>query len=154
MSQAPFDLGQRVRTMQILWAGIVIGAVVFAIVVVAVGSLNQPPQGNILSLVGVVFTAMDFVAFLVMPGIMAKNAAAQLQGMPEEERWCGIYQTKLIIGLALLEGVVFLNLIACMQEHNWWSLAIAGGLVLLMLLQFPTRTRLEQWIETQRMNNP
>jgi hypothetical protein len=41
-----------------------------------------------------------------------------------------------------------------MIEHNWWSLAIAGGVVAIMAVQFPTRTRVEQWIETQRMNNP
>jgi hypothetical protein len=74
--------------------------------------------------------------------------------MPEQERDCYIYQMQLIIALAMLEGAAFLNLIACMIEHNWWSLAIAGGVVAIMAVQFPTRTRVEQWIETQRMNNP
>jgi hypothetical protein len=59
----------------------------------------------------------------------------------------------MIVGLALLEGMAFFNIIACIIEHNWWSLAIAGCLALWMLMVFPSRNRVEQWIETQRMNS-
>jgi hypothetical protein len=154
MSQAPFDLGQRVRVMQILAVALVLGVVVFAGIVFVTGALNQPPQGGFLSFFGGGVAAVMIVLHFVVPGIMANNAAQESSAASDEDRWCGMYQVKLIIGMAMLEGAAFLNLVACMAEHNWWSMAVTGALVLLMLLQFPTRTRVEQWIETQRMNNP
>ena len=145
------DLTPQVRTMQIIAAALMMGVVIFALIVVAQGSLNQPAGGNTVALMGAGFALLMFVMHLTVPGMMAKSAAGRVQGENDAGRWIGIYQTKLIIGMAMLEGAAFFNLIACMSEHNWWSLAVAGGLVLTMLIQFPTRSRVEQWIETQRM---
>ena len=64
----------------------------------------------------------------------------------------GVYRTKLILGLAMLEGMAFFNIVACIMEHNWWSLALAGCLIVWMLMAFPSQGRVERWIETQRMN--
>lgn len=145
------NLALRVRTMQIIAAGLVIGVVFFAIIVVAIGGLNQPPVGNTLAMMGAGIAGLMFVAHLVVPGIVAKSAAGQSQGKIDTEQWAGIYQMKLIIGMAMLEGAAFINLVACMTEHNWWSMAVVGGLVLFMLIQFPNRSRVEQWMETQQL---
>jgi len=140
--------------MQIIAAALMLGVVVFAVVVVAGGHLNQPPNGDVVSFIGAGLAVLMSVQHRVVPGFIVKAYAGQFAKMPEQERDCYIYQMQLIIALAMLEGAAFLNLVACMTEHNWWSLAIAGGLVAIMAVQFPTRTRVEQWIETQRMNNP
>ena len=145
------NLALRVRTMQIIAAGLVIGVVFFAIIVVAIGGLDQPTAGNTLAMMGAGIAGLMFVTHLVVPGIVAKSAAGQLQGKIDTEQWAGIYQMKLIIGMAMLEGAAFFNLVACMTEHNWWSMAVAGGLVLFMLIQFPNRSRVEQWMETQQL---
>jgi hypothetical protein len=150
----PTDITAPLRAMQIVAGALMAGVVFFGVIVIVNGSLNQPPKAGILSFIGVGFAALMFVLHLIVPGIMAKNVKLESTGTSEVERWCGMYQTKMIIAFALLEGAAFLNLVACMSEHNWWSLAVAGGLVLIMAVQFPTRTRVEQWIETQRMNNP
>jgi F0F1-type ATP synthase membrane subunit c/vacuolar-type H+-ATPase subunit K len=148
------DITPHVRTMQIIAAALMLGVVIFAVIVVAGGHLNHPPNGNVVSFIGAGLAVLMSVQHRVVPGIIVKAYAGQFAKMPEQERDCYIYQMQLIIALAMLEGAAFLNLIACMIEHNWWSLAIAGGVVAIMAVQFPTRTRVEQWIETQRMNNP
>jgi hypothetical protein len=52
--------------------------------------------------------------------------------------------------LGLLEGSAFLNVIADILQRNWWSLGIAGGLVLWMLRRFPTRRHLDRWLDDAR----
>ena len=53
----------------------------------------------------------------------------------------------MIVGLALLEGAAFFNIIAYMIAGHIWSLGIVAGLVVIMLLSFPTRGRVAFWIE-------
>jgi hypothetical protein len=72
----------------------------------------------------------------------------------DESDWWSVYRGRQIVGRAMLEGAGFFNTIAFIVDQNWWSLAIVGLLVFWMLMTFPTRTRVEQWIETQRMLNP
>lgn len=140
--------------MQIVAAALVMGVVIFAGVAVATGALNEESDEMFLSLFGVGFALLMYVMHLIVPGIVARSAAAQLSENADDLAWCGVLQTKSIIGLAMLEGAAFLNIVACMVEHNWWSLAVAGTLAVLMLIQFPTRTRVEQWIETHKTAQP
>jgi hypothetical protein len=58
----------------------------------------------------------------------------------------GRYQTKLIIGMAILEGAAFYNLIAYMMEGQQISLVMTGLLVAIMATKFPTRGGLENWL--------
>lgn len=152
MNDRPINLDQAVRVMQIIAAALVMGVLVFAGIVLALGSLNQPPRGNLVSLIGAGLAILCFVLHLLVPGAAARSRAAGVSENADVSVWCEIYQTKLIMGLAMLEGAALANLVFCIVEHNWWSMAIAGVLVFWMLVQFPTRTRIEQWIETQRTN--
>ena len=124
------------------------GVLMFAgIAVVGVGALQEPPKSPLISLIGGGFAVVAFVLHLVVPALVAKQ---QIRTSGEDGLH-GVFQSKTIVGLALLEGAAFLNIVALIVEHNWWSLAIAGGLVFWMLAMFPTRTRVTQWIETQQM---
>jgi len=55
--------------------------------------------------------------------------------------------------VGLLEGAAFFNLVTYMAGGMWWSLAFALGLILWILMLFPTRTRLRHWIETRRLTD-
>ena len=46
-----------------------------------------------------------------------------------------VYQTELIIKLALLEGAAFMNGVAYLVEVQWWSLAVMGTLLFVMCSQ-------------------
>ena len=141
----------RLLPMQIIALALPAGVVLFALVaVVLLGSLRQPPAGPLVSLLGAGFAAMMMVAHFVLPNLLFRPRVPSGETLDVDSA-CNIYQTRLIVALALLEGAAFFNLVALVLEHQWWSLAIAGGLVLIMLGDFPTRTRIQHWIETQRL---
>ncbi len=149
MSQQSLSIGEVARTTQIITGAMVGGVVTFAaIVVLALGALIDASNGLFISGAGAVFAGVAFVLHLVIPPLIA---ARQGRGADNQQLY-GVYLMKTIIGLALLEGAAFFNLIACLVEHNWWSLAVAGGLVFWMLAMFPTRTKIEHWAETQQMS--
>ena len=142
----------RLLVMQIIAAALPMGVVTFAVVAVIVtGFFREPPTGQFLSLFGIGFAGLMFVAHLIIPRQIA-DAALKSISSSDPEAYYGVYQSQMLVGLALLEGAAFLNLVALIVERNWWSLAVAGGLVLWMLALFPTRTRVDQWVETQQLN--
>lgn len=139
---------QRIRVMQLLTLAMAAGVVMFAAVaVLVVGALSEPADGQVISLLGLGVAGLLFVLHLFLPGMVAgQNVATGGQN-----DWYAVFQVRTIIGLALLEGAAFFNLVACILEHHWWSLAMAGGFVFWMLVRFPTTSSVEQWIATQRL---
>ena len=57
-----------------------------------------------------------------------------------------LFQTRHIIGYAMLEGAAFYNLIAYMIERQQVNLAMVGLLLGAMFVKFPTYGRLEGWV--------
>jgi hypothetical protein len=57
----------------------------------------------------------------------------------------GMFLTRLIIGAALLEGAAFFNLVAFWIERQIYSLALAGVILVLILLRIPTLAGLTDW---------
>ncbi len=95
---------------------------------------------------------MGLLASIVMPGIIATAQIRNLKDAGETldtTRLVEIYQLRLIVRLALLEGGAFANLIGYMVEGNPVSLYVAGALVLIMVTQFPTPGRIEDWVRHQ-----
>jgi hypothetical protein len=148
----------RIRVMQIIAGALIAGVVVFGVIVVfGFGALNQPPAEGVIRYMALGFIALELVPFALVPTFVTGDSVTRAQqgnrllegeGLPY-----GLYQTRMIIRFALLEGAAFFNLVAVIIEHHWWNLAAAGALAFAMLLMFPTRTRVEQWIETQRMQS-
>lgn len=147
MSQPLQDPEQTVRVLQIITVSLVAGVLLFGgIAVFGLGALDGPPEGFVVSAVGAVVAGGAFVLHLIIPAAIARQAGtAPAWGL------YGMYLTKTIVGLAILEGAAFLNIIATIIEHNGWSLAIAGGLVFWMLALFPTKTRVAHWVEVHQM---
>lgn len=151
MDQESPALQQELLTMQIITIALVMGVVFFAGIVVFIGGLNGPPTGQFMAILAAGFAAIMTVLHFVVPPIFARSAVDGISSKAEPTVWVGVFQTKTIIAMALLEGAAFFNLVCCIIEHNWWSMTIAGGLVAIMLIGFPTRSRVEHWIENQRM---
>lgn len=143
---------QAVRAMQIIAGALIMGVVTFGLVAVfIIGALDEPADGIIFSAVGAAFASGAFVMHLVVPGMMTASSRGDAAALDDSSLY-QTYQVRMIVGLALLEGAAFFNIIAAIVEHNWWSLAIAGALVLWMLAMFPTTTRVKHWVETQSFN--
>jgi hypothetical protein len=61
-----------------------------------------------------------------------------------------VLQTKIIIAGALLEGPAFMASAAYMIERQLPTLGVVACAVLLMLITFPTRKRVQRWLEKQQ----
>jgi hypothetical protein len=62
----------------------------------------------------------------------------------------GVFNTRVIIRAALLEGGAFFCCIIYMSSQLWWTLATALGLLAVMAIFFPTRGRFDDWVREER----
>lgn len=60
-----------------------------------------------------------------------------------------LLQTKIIVGLAFLEGSAFLAFLAYLMEGILNSPGVAAQSALLMLARLPSRGRVRNWLERQ-----
>jgi hypothetical protein len=145
---APVTMQQAVRTSQIICGAMMMGIITFAGIVV---TRPAPPNPALpMAYIAIGFAAIAIIVRFIVPAFVAKNESSKLKGASPESLDAGLYgvfQTKMIIGLALLEGAGFMNLIAYMTGGQWWSLATVGLLLLLMAMMFPTLTKFESWAE-------
>jgi uncharacterized membrane protein len=160
--RAQQQLDATVRTSQIILAALAMGIVMFAGVVLLAIPGDKPAQGNLLSTLAIAMGATNLVLSLVVPGVIAgvnrrKIASGtwlaaerpELEAQTDFGRLAMVYQVKMIIGAALLEGGCFLALCAYMIERQLPSLAVTAVLLAALLAHFPTRGRVETWIEDQ-----
>jgi hypothetical protein len=169
MSDANYrdNLTPRIRTMQIVAGAMVLGVgffLVIAVVMRAAGNMPPPPDPPLVTYIALGFGIMSLVPYFWVPEMVAKSAirqrarylsagGAELTASPlnvEPALLCGIYQTRLLISAALLEGVAFFALVAYMVEGQLLSLIEAVAFLMGLLLQFPTRSKVERWIEKQQ----
>jgi hypothetical protein len=163
-------LGGVTRTMQIIVAAMAAGVIIFFGIVVAIADMQPgpPPDEPRLTYIAIVAAFAALIVAIVFPGIVQRSqrqailagkstplaCANALKSLPEDVRELAPlvngYQSALIIRSALLEGAAFFCLVAYMLEHNALSLAGAGMMLLFMLFGFPTRSKVEEAIETER----
>ena len=142
---------QRVMVLQIITAAMVLGVVMFGLVsVFALNSFQQPPAGQIVSIVAAGFALLAFVMHLFVPEAVAASVLKQSSASNRVDKLAAAYQTRHIVKLAILEGAAFFALVAGTVEHQLWTLAIAVALVIVMLAEFPTQTRLNHWTESRQ----
>lgn len=139
---------------QIIAGALMMGVIMFAGVTVAIHLSNPPqPGGNkdsFMFMVAVVFLVFDLIARFIVLKVMDRNMAQKLADRESEqlipEDILGAYQTRLIVSLALLEGVAFFCLVAFMIEHRWESFGLAVFLLLMMAANFPTENKFRNWV--------
>ena len=158
-------LRPRLRVMQIIAFAQLLGLVVTAAIFVYLvqvphnGQGVAPPQGlPIFSLVGVgVLTGVALVAFacptfLLHQGVRAvargdwssPSGAAPLDS--DADKLLALYQTTMIIGLALIEGAGLYCCIAYFLEGQPWMLALIALAIMLQAARFPTEGRVRAWL--------
>ena len=144
------QLKQSLRVMQIIVAALVFGVIAFFAASLFIGPQRgvQPGSTPLLTYIGVGFAVYSLPMWAFLPGMISRRARKSVLA-GDARRLALNFQTRLIIGCALLEGMVFLNLVAYMIEGQQISLIVAGVLVLIMLTQFPTLDRLERWVESE-----
>ena len=61
----------------------------------------------------------------------------------------GVYASRSIISMALLEGGCFMNLVFFLLEQEYLALGVAGALLAILAMGFPIHDRTTGWIEQQ-----
>lgn len=160
----PFDVKipvDTLRTSQIISAALPVGAMTFLLVVlgVTVGKgqpLNQSLDVMTLVLLGL--TVMVMGSYLFVPANVAKSTALQQfsnvelekevveVSSPQIKQLASIYQTSMVIGSALIEGVAFFAIVVVLMEQSVWALVIASAAILKLFLRIPTESRIQHWM--------
>ncbi len=146
-----------VRGMQIIAGALMAGVLFFLGLVLTVKQgdvFNFNPPGFI-TIIAAGFGFLMIVNHIVIPRIIGSSQLKQVasQGFEEADeatridQVVGVYRSQMIIGLALLEGAAFFNLIALMTEKSGFSLCVAMVLFALMTLRFPTRDKVSFWVQ-------
>lgn len=141
------DPVQGIRVAQIIWAALIMGVVCFTGVALI---MKGEPQAPMIAYLAAGFAAINIGVKFVVPGMIVRTQLQKLPaGSPEDlnARLFPIFQTRMIVGLALLEGAAFFNLIAYLTEKQIWTLGIVGLLVLMMVMMFPTLNQFESWVD-------
>jgi len=168
------QFGGAVRALQIIVIALASGCLTFAAIAVFLNLENGPaaaaagpPMITYLALAAIVPAAIAFViARAVLNGQARRSALAIIDQMPDDSS--GVrspddllqssevvrvllqhFQTRLIVGAAILEGVAFFLLVSYLLEGN--PVALGAGIVLALgiTLLFPTRSRVAAWILEQ-----
>ncbi len=142
-----------------LCMGVVMATAILASVRLA-GNQPPPPPTPLISYVALSFAVLALLLSFVVPKVMAagwvREFASGKQPVPPVTEpgnlagWLGMYQIYSLIGMALLEGAAFFQLIAYFIEGQPWSLGIGLGLLVVMLTRFPTQSGIERWVTAQR----
>jgi hypothetical protein len=151
------DPRKLVLTMQIICGALMMGLVTFGGIAITLGFNKQGPanQGElIVPLMGAGFAAIIIVVSLIVPPQVAKAGIRQITTIRPIDDISKLdlymaYQTKMIVGCALLEGAGFFNLIGFIIGGQIWTLGIVGLLIAMMAVRFPTYERVDAWAEDQ-----
>lgn len=145
-------IGQRVIQLRIVVLSLVIGLVMFAAIAgyMVHAELIQTIGTTIISYLAAALLFIMFFLQLVFFNAMESSARHRLD--PQSIRpWLDLYHTRTIIGCAMFEGPAFLGLCGYILERQPLGLFVAGFAGLLMLaLNFPTETRLREYIQRQQ----
>ena len=97
--------------------------------------------------------AMRFVVGRLIVGVQMQVARQKAGGEDETNVRDAIYevfQTVTIIQNAILEGAAFFVLVMFLLFGQSWLLGVAAALVALMLVTFPTKGRIEHFIDEHK----
>jgi hypothetical protein len=158
-------LSGRLLTMRILVIALALGVLSFLAVAVIVRVENPNLQASRTGFL--TYGALGIAALLVLvqatvPALIATGLRWQLAAgkwpapgaasTPADDfgKLCALYQTRLLLGAAMLEGGSFLLLIAYLMEGDVVALVGAGILLVLLLAKFPLRSAVEGWLADQQ----
>ena len=146
------ELRPPVRTAQIIVAALVLGVLNFAAVAVfIVTTQKQGAQNQAFITYVALARRCAVVAVVIVPAVMIgplrRSFAGGREGRPSVPPQA--FQTLLIIRAAILEGAIFFCLVGYLLEGQTIVLVAAGILLVLLMAQFPTMSRMTAWIENE-----
>lgn len=135
------------RVSQIITAALIGGVICFSIAAYFMTNEGEA-RFPIVSMVAAGVAGVNATLQFVVPQIMVSSQTAKLSGKAEPELSQGLaalYQSKLIVGMALLEGAALFNLVAYMSDGQVWTFGVVAALLAIMAIRFPSQGKFEEW---------
>ena len=145
-----------IQTGRIIIVALASGVFTFAVVAISqVG--GDPPDDPLLAYMAAGFAVIAVIASSIVPSIVSRAALAGLPPRSHVQQndqarlgmIYGAFQTRNVVGGAILEGASLFCLVAYMLTARVWLLAIVGVLLLLMLRFLPTHGKLDRFVESR-----
>lgn len=147
-------LSPRVRIMQIIVTALTLGCTTVLITMFFLRDAKAAsPATPMLTYLGLTFGGLMILARLIVPGVIVAAARKQLasrSGVDEVQMLLGVYQIRMIVGAAPLEGAVFFLAVAYMLEGEPLALGVGAALTLVVAAHFPTTAGVAAWIADQQ----
>lgn len=155
----------KVRVSQIIALALMGGVAAFSCVVIILESLGTAPiianaEPPLLSYAAAAIFAIQAGLSFFVPKLVARRQADALaaahggdrRSMPIDDL-LHVHSTKTILAYALLEGGAVFGCLAFLLEGRHWTFGIVAAAVALMLVHYPTASKVEAWIDRQRGND-
>ena len=155
------------RVLQLITAALVAGLLTFAgFVLFFNDDKQQYDEGSlpVITIIASCIAMMAIVAAKLVPSLVQRHtrrniiegnrinnnvSGEQATAMGDLKLVAGSYLTTKIVGLAILEGASFMNLMAYWLEQEAISLILVTGLLLTMLFKFPSTWQVGTWIKDE-----
>ncbi|MFN8705786.1 MAG: hypothetical protein ACK526_00980 [Planctomyces sp.] len=151
-------LTKAVKTSTLIALGMMSGVIGFLGIAVVLTGGNFSTEIGVLSIVAAAVAFVMCGVHLLIPGVIARSQIVKLvtdgwKDRTDAERirlLCQVWQTQLIVGIAVLEGTVFFNIIVLIREKSFLSVAAIAVLLPLMLAKIPNRLKAEWWVQERQ----
>ncbi len=135
-----------IMASRMIVGALIAGCLIFggiACVIVSFKNQQQPADMLIPAIMG----GVSLFSFISVNIVQATRNSSM--GTPQTtEQACQHYQTSTLIWNAGLEGPCFVNIVGYIVSGVWWSMALAGVFVAIMLITFPNETALKHYLES------
>ena len=153
-------LRPRITQLKMVFAALIGGVVVFALVAIVPQGVSFNPNLSLLSEMFLGMGGLLVVMSLVIPNIIVKSTIQQQLAEPQDQTSLSktdravpmllqAWFVRSIVGASMLEAGVFMNLIAVMIDGHGANLIAAIVITAMITIFFPTENRVVEWIETQ-----
>ena len=149
------DLRARLRVLRILVAALFAGPLLMLVVALALRpglAAQMGERAPVVTYAALAFAAGGVAARIVVPGAVRRTGLrrAAREGGDDDARLLRLLQAETILAAVLLETPSLLASVAYLLEGRFVSVPVAGVLALGILIGFPSRSGVEEWVRRQR----
>ena len=140
------DLAPAALTLRVIASALLFGVLTFGAVAAVMGAGRPAEPAPVASYAILGFAALSIVGSSIVPSVV--TAAAETDGSTKS--LIGLYQTRMIVRLAMLEGAAMACLVGYIVDA-WWPVWAGVAVAFVgMLSAFPTAGRLRRFVEARR----
>jgi len=139
------DALRHLKMGRVVSLAMISGVLIFAGILFVVQQGKLVDELGLLSIVGLGGGVVSVIVSWVVPPLIAPTFPV------ESVAHAWFLQT--VMSMAILEFAALSNLTSVMMEHCQYSLAVAGVLAVVMMLRFPTASRLRSWLQLRQQNS-